>query len=152
MIAVVMGSHNDVSVMKPAFDVLEEFKVPWEHHVLSAHRTPDKMMNYAKKAKSRGIKIIIAGAGGAAHLPGMMAAFSGLPVLGVPISSPLGQLSGLAPLLSIVQMPDDVPVATFSINGAFNAAIFALQMLAISDEELQARLQESLARRKGDDT
>ncbi len=123
-IGVVMGSASDHEIMSDAVAVLQEFHVPSEVHVLSAHRTPDAMLAYAHDAKDRGLEVIIAGAGGAAHLPGMIAAATTLPVIGVPIA--LARLDGLDSLLSIVQMPRGVPVATVAINGATNAALLAI--------------------------
>lgn len=134
-IAVIMGSDSDLPVMQEAVTVLKEFRIPYELLVLSAHRTPEETLNYAQKTFEKGIKIIIAGAGGAAHLPGVMAAFSPLPVIGVPIKT--ATLNGLDSLFSIVQMPPGVPVATVGINGAKNAAILAAEMLAIEDKSLQ---------------
>ena len=129
-----MGSQSDWPVMEAAADLLAEFGVPFEARVLSAHRTPEAMTAYAESAASRGIRVIIAGAGGAAHLPGMMAASTALPVIGVPV--PTRHLQGLDSLLSIVQMPGGVPVATVAIGGAKNAGLLAVQILATSDAEL----------------
>jgi 5-(carboxyamino)imidazole ribonucleotide mutase len=139
IIAVVMGSDSDWSVMSDAAAVLAEFDVPYEVEVVSAHRTPDKMIAYGKAAAGRGLKAIIAGAGGAAHLPGMLAAVTTLPVIGVPV--PLSRLDGLDSLLSIVQMPAGIPVATVSIGGARNAGLLAIRMLAASDAQLTGRLE-----------
>jgi 5-(carboxyamino)imidazole ribonucleotide mutase len=135
-----MGSSSDWEVMKHAADILSEFNVPYEAEVVSAHRTPDRMFEYAETAVKRGLKCIIAGAGGAAHLPGMIAAKTILPVLGVPVTS--RQLKGLDSLLSIVQMPKGIPVATFAIgdSGASNAALFAVALLAVEDTKLATRL------------
>ena len=135
-----MGSRNDYAVMRAAVEVLREFGVPHEARVVSAHRTPDLLFTYAESAAARGLRVIIAGAGGAAHLPGMVAAKTVLPVLGVPISATA--LQGFDALLSIVQMPKGVPVATFAIGaaGATNAALFAAAMLATTDPALQAKL------------
>src|SRR5882672_3365863 len=140
LVGVVMGSDSDWEVMQHAARQLESFAVPHECRVLSAHRTPDEMFRYAETAASRGLRCIIAGAGGAAHLPGMLAAKTTLPILGVPV--PSRHLQGLDSLLSIVQMPRGVPVATFAIGeaGAINAALFAVALLAVSDEELRGRL------------
>ncbi|MBM7704231.1 5-(carboxyamino)imidazole ribonucleotide mutase [Metabacillus iocasae] len=140
-VAVIMGSQSDWETMKHACDILEELHIPYEKRVVSAHRTPDYMFEYAQTAKERGIKTIIAGAGGAAHLPGMVAAKTTLPVIGVPVRS--SNLNGLDSLLSIVQMPGGVPVATVAIGkaGATNAGLLAAQMLALSDEELSKRLE-----------
>ena len=136
-----MGSSSDADIMKAAANVLDEFCVLNEFAVVSAHRSPDWMFEYAKSAEKRGLKVIIAGAGGAAHLPGMMAALTVLPVIGVPIKSS-NSIDGWDSLLSIVQMPNDVPVATVAVNGAHNAGILAVEMLAINDKELKARLIE----------
>ena len=133
-----MGSTSDWEVMSAAVETLESFGVEYEKRVVSAHRTPDLMAEYAKSARSRGIGVIIAGAGGAAHLPGMVAAMTDLPVVGVPVKS--RALNGLDSLLSIVQMPAGVPVATVAINGAKNAALIAVSILSLTDKELHARL------------
>jgi 5-(carboxyamino)imidazole ribonucleotide mutase len=140
VIGVVMGSRNDYAVMRAAVDILREFNIPHEVRVVSAHRTPDLMFSYAETAAARGLRVIIAGAGGAAHLPGMLAAKTIVPVLGVPISATA--LQGFDALLSIVQMPKGVPVATFAIGaaGATNAALFAVATLATTDPELEAKL------------
>jgi 5-(carboxyamino)imidazole ribonucleotide mutase len=140
LVAVVMGSDSDWSVMSAASEVLAEFGVDHEVEVVSAHRTPEKMIAYGKDAAGRGIRVIIAGAGGAAHLPGMLAAVTTLPVVGVPV--PLSRLDGLDSLLSIVQMPAGVPVATVSIGGAKNAGLLAIKILATSDEPLTSRLSD----------
>jgi 5-(carboxyamino)imidazole ribonucleotide mutase len=140
IVAVVMGSDSDWSVMKDAAAALAEFDVPHEVEVVSAHRTPEKMIAFGREAAARGIRVIIAGAGGAAHLPGMLAAVTTLPVIGVPVA--LAKLDGLDSLLSIVQMPAGVPVATVSIGGARNAGLLAIRMLAISDPELATALAE----------
>ena len=139
-VAVVMGSDSDWAVMKDAAAVLAEFGVIHEVEVVSAHRTPTKMISFGRDAADRGIRVIIAGAGGAAHLPGMLAAVTTLPVIGVPVA--LAQLDGLDSLLSIVQMPAGVPVATVSIGGARNAGLLAIRMLAISDPVLETALAE----------
>ena len=140
VVAVIMGSRTDWDTMQAAVEILEVFSVPHESRVVSAHRTPDLMFEFAEQARDRGIRVIIAGAGGAAHLPGMVAAKTTLPVIGVPVQS--RALSGLDSLLSIVQMPRGVPVATVAIGqaGAANAALLAVEILALHDEELQARL------------
>ncbi|MDP2339555.1 MAG: 5-(carboxyamino)imidazole ribonucleotide mutase [Deltaproteobacteria bacterium] len=140
VVGIVMGSSSDGPTMAGAADVLRQLQVPFESRVLSAHRMPDAMFRYAEDAEGRGIKVIIAGAGGAAHLPGMLAAKTSLPVLGVPVQSKA--LSGLDSLLSIVQMPGGVPVATFAIgeSGAKNAGLFACAILALGDPALRARL------------
>lgn len=136
-----MGSSSDADIMRAAVDVLERFGIPNEFAVVSAHRSPDWMFEYAKSAEKRGLKVIIAGAGGAAHLPGMMAALTVLPVIGVPIKSS-NSIDGWDSLLSIVQMPNDLPVATVAVNGAHNAGILAVEMLAINDKELKEKLIE----------
>jgi 5-(carboxyamino)imidazole ribonucleotide mutase len=140
LVGVIMGSKNDYAVMRAAIDILREFDVPHEARIVSAHRTPERMFSYADTAAARGLRVIIAGAGGAAHLPGMVAAKTVLPVLGVPI--PATALQGLDSLLSIVQMPRGVPVATLAIGvaGATNAGLLAVQILATTDPHLQARL------------
>jgi 5-(carboxyamino)imidazole ribonucleotide mutase len=140
VVGVVMGSDSDWETLRRATEILKEFGVPFEARVVSAHRTPDLMFEYAESARDRGLRIIIAGAGGAAHLPGMLAAKTTLPVLGVPVQS--RALSGQDSLLSIVQMPKGVPVATFAIGeaGAANAALFAVAMLALEDPALAKAL------------
>ena len=135
-----MGSTSDWEVMAAAAETLEAFGVPYEKRVVSAHRTPDLLVEYAKTARERGIEVIIAGAGGAAHLPGMTASMTPLPVIGVPVKS--RALNGLDSLLSIVQMPAGVPVATVAINGAKNAALIAVSILALKDEKLAVSLDE----------
>lgn len=140
IIGIIMGSDSDNPTMQQAAEVCREFGVPFEIRVVSAHRTPDVMAEYAKTAKSRGIKVIIAGAGGAAHLPGMTASFTTLPVIGVPIQTKT--LSGVDSLHSIVQMPPGVPVATVAIGGGKNAGLLAIQILALSDEKLSNQLDE----------
>ncbi len=137
-VGVIMGSDSDWPVMSDAVQVLREFGVRSEAHVVSAHRTPAGMLRYAETAADRGLRVIIAGAGGAAHLPGMVAAATPLPVIGVPV--PLRHLDGLDSLLSIVQMPAGVPVATVSIGGARNAGLLAVRILAVSDEALRERM------------
>lgn len=136
-----MGSNSDWPTISQAADVLDSFEVPYEAEVVSAHRTPEKMYDYAKTAKSRGLKCIIAGAGGAAHLPGMVSALTTLPVLGVPVESKA--LKGMDSLLSIVQMPGGIPTATFAIGpaGAKNAALYAVSILALSDDSLGQKLE-----------
>ncbi|MFO1320858.1 MAG: 5-(carboxyamino)imidazole ribonucleotide mutase [Burkholderiales bacterium] len=145
-IGIVMGSQSDWDTMQNAARMLEDLGVPYEARVVSAHRTPDVMFEYAEQAAQRGLKAIIAGAGGAAHLPGMLAAKTRVPVLGVPVQS--RALSGLDSLLSIVQMPKGIPVATFAIGeaGAANAALFAAAMLAVDDPDLGGRLDAFRAR------
>ncbi len=135
-----MGSDSDLPVMQEAAQMLEDFGVGYEITIVSAHRTPDVLVSYATKALGRGIKVIIAGAGGAAHLPGMTASMTVLPVIGVPIKTKT--MDGLDSLLSIVQMPPGVPVATVAVNGAKNAALLALQMLGISDKKLQKKISD----------
>ncbi len=138
-IAIIMGSDSDLEVMKEAANVLDEFKIEYEITVVSAHRTPERMYNFAKEAKGRGIKVIIAGAGGAAHLPGMVASITTLPVIGVPVK--LKTMDGLDSLLSIVQMPAGVPVATVAINNAKNAGILAAQILGTHNEGIADSIQ-----------
>jgi 5-(carboxyamino)imidazole ribonucleotide mutase len=138
LVGVIMGSKNDFAVMRAAVDILREFGVPHEARIVSAHRTPDRMFSYADTAAARGLRVIIAGAGGAAHLPGMVAARTTLPVLGVPIAATA--LQGLDSLLSIVQMPRGIPVATLAIGGAANAGLLAVQILATTDAALAAKL------------
>lgn len=144
LVAVVMGSDSDLPVMALAAQALEEFAVPHEVRVISAHRTPHDMLHYADGARDRGLRVIIAGAGGAAHLPGMLAAASPLPVIGVPV--PLSQLDGLDALLSIAQMPAGVPVATVAIGGARNAGLLAVRILATANDELHDRVCAGQAR------
>ena len=139
IVAVVMGSDSDWPVMKAAADTLAEFDIPHEVEVVSAHRTPRKLVEFGSSARGRGLKVIIAGAGGAAHLPGMLASVTPLPVIGVPV--PLRNLDGMDSLLSIVQMPAGVPVAAVSIGGARNAALIAIKMLATGDDALLDRLE-----------
>lgn len=139
-VSLIMGSDSDLKIMKSASETLDSFKVEHETLIVSAHRTPEKMQEYALKAQGRGVKVIIAGAGGAAHLPGMVAALTTLPVIGVPVS--LKNLDGLDSLLSIAQMPKGVPVATVAIDNATNAALLALRILAIDDQELTKKLEE----------
>ncbi|MGA7054285.1 MAG: 5-(carboxyamino)imidazole ribonucleotide mutase [Mycobacterium sp.] len=139
-VGVIMGSDSDWSVMQDAAEALAEFDIPAEVRVVSAHRTPAVMFDYARGAADRGIEVIIAGAGGAAHLPGMVASATPLPVIGVPV--PLARLDGLDSLLSIVQMPAGVPVATVSIGGARNAGLLAVRILGSSDPRLRARILE----------
>ena len=140
LVAILMGSTSDAETMEPARATLKEFGVACEFKVLSAHRTPDQALKYAEDASGRGIQVLIAGAGGAAHLPGVLAAKTTLPVIGVPIQSK--SLNGLDSLLSIVQMPSGVPVATVAINGSANAALLAIEILALKYEDLQTRLTQ----------
>jgi 5-(carboxyamino)imidazole ribonucleotide mutase len=138
LVSVVMGSDSDWPVMEAAVTALTEFGVPWEADVVSAHRMPREMISYGSEAAGRGLRVIIAGAGGAAHLPGMLAAVTPLPVIGVPV--PLAHLDGMDSLLSVVQMPAGVPVATVAIGGARNAGLLAVRILAAADEDLRARM------------
>jgi 5-(carboxyamino)imidazole ribonucleotide mutase len=140
LVGVVMGSDSDWPVMQAAAEALEEFKVPYEADVVSAHRMPREMIAYGEHAADRGLRVIIAGAGGAAHLPGMLASVTPLPVIGVPV--PLKHLEGLDSLLSIVQMPAGIPVATVAVGGARNAGLLAVRILAVADEALRARMVE----------
>lgn len=133
LVAVIMGSDSDADVMKDACDILREFKVPFETKIVSAHRTPEMMQTYAKAAAGRGIKVIIAGAGGAAHLPGMVASLTTLPVIGVPVAK--GSLKGLDALLSIAQMPKGIPVACMAIENSGNAGLLAVRILALSEKK-----------------
>ena len=139
-IGIVMGSDSDWPVMKAAAEACEEFDVPFEADVVSAHRMPDEMLAYGRDAAGRGVKVIIAGAGGAAHLPGMLAAVTPLPVIGVPV--PLKYLDGMDSLLSIVQMPAGVPVATVAVGNARNAGLLAVRILAASDPDLQQKMTD----------
>ncbi len=139
MVSIVMGSRSDLEVMREAVDTLRELGVEHEVTVVSAHRTPDRMFAYAKGAADRGVKVIIAGAGGAAHLPGMIASLTILPVIGVPIKS-RNSIDGWDSLLSILQMPAGVPVATVAVNGSRNAGLLAVQILAVADEELAGKM------------
>ncbi len=140
LVGVVMGSDSDWRVMSDASQVLSDFAIPHEVEVVSAHRTPDKLIRYGRDARERGLKVIVAGAGGAAHLPGMLASVTALPVIGVPV--PLATLDGLDSLLSIVQMPGGIPVATVSIGGAKNAGLLAARILATSDERLADKVEQ----------
>ncbi len=151
VVGIVMGSSSDAEVMAGAAEVLDDFGVQFETRVVSAHRTPEAMLDYARGARARGLRVIVAGAGGAAHLPGMLASMTSLPVIGVPVA--LARLDGLDSLLSIVQMPRGVPVATVAVNGAANAALLAVRILAVDDDDLAARLddhRETLAREARD--
>lgn len=139
-VGIIMGSKSDYEVMKKACEVFDEFQVEYEKKIVSAHRTPELLYQYAKTAKERGIKVIIAGAGGAAHLPGMVSAITTLPVIGVPVKS--SNLSGLDSLLSIVQMPGGVPVGTMAINGSRNAALYALSILSLQDDVIAKKLED----------
>lgn len=154
LVGIIMGSDSDLPTMKPAAEICEEFGIPYEMRVVSAHRTPDDMAEYGKTAHKRGLKVIIAGAGGAAHLPGMTATYSVLPVIGVPVQSKA--LQGLDSLLSIVQMPPGVPVATVAIGKAKNAGILAAEIIGASDPEVQEKVlqykedMKEMSRRKND--
>jgi len=139
LVGIIMGSDSDLGVMQGAVEILAEFGVAHEVRIVSAHRTPDVMWDYAKQAADRGLRVIIAGAGGAAHLPGMTASMTPLPVIGVPV--PLAQLDGLDSLLSIVQMPAGIPVATVAVGNARNAGLLAVRILATSDLDLQRRME-----------
>ena len=139
LVGIIMGSDSDLPVMRAAADVLKDFEIAFELTVVSAHRTPLRMVEYAKSAKERGLKVIIAGAGGAAHLPGMVAAITPLPVIGVPVKSS-NSIDGWDSILSILQMPNGVPVATVALNASKNAGILAAKMLALSDDQLADRM------------
>jgi 5-(carboxyamino)imidazole ribonucleotide mutase len=138
-VSIIMGSTSDMPIMEEAAKILNDFKIPFEINALSAHRTPDKVMTFAKNAYSRGIRVIIAGAGGAAHLPGVIAALTPLPVIGVPIKASIS-LDGWDSILSIVQMPPGIPVATVGLNGAQNAGVLAVQILAVGDDKLMEQV------------
>ena len=139
LVSIIMGSDSDMKIMEEAVHIIKSFNISYEIDIVSAHRTPEKLYSFAKNAHVRGVKVIIAGAGGAAHLPGMVAAISPLPVIGVPIKS-TNSIDGWDSILSILQMPGGVPVATVALNGAKNAGILALQILSTSDSDLQNRL------------
>jgi 5-(carboxyamino)imidazole ribonucleotide mutase len=138
-VGIIMGSKSDLPVMQDAIEILKEFGIESEVNIVSAHRTPDKMFKYASSAKNNGIKVIIAGAGGAAHLPGMVASITTIPVIGVPVKS-RNSIDGWDSVLSILQMPNGVPVATVALNGAKNAGILAAQIIGISDEVISQKL------------
>ncbi len=138
-VSIIMGSTSDLGVMEKAAKLFDEFEIPFEINALSAHRTPDEVEKFAKGAKDRGIKVIIAGAGMAAHLPGVIAAMTPLPVIGVPINA---SLAGFDSILAILQMPPGIPVATVAVNGSLNAAILAVQMMATGDNEMMQKLVE----------
>lgn len=140
IVGIIMGSDSDLNVMSEAAKILDKFQIPYEITVVSAHRTPKRMYEYAENAKERGLKVIIAGAGGAAHLPGMVAAITTLPVIGVPIKT--STLSGLDSLYSIVQMPSGIPVATTAINGSSNAGLLAARILGAFDKEISVKISE----------
>lgn len=137
-VGIIMGSDSDLPIMQEAAKILDYFEIEYELTIVSAHRTPERLVDYAKKSKSRGIQVIIAGAGGAAHLPGMVASLTELPVIGVPIKT--STLNGLDSLLSIVQMPRGVPVATVAINGSKNAGILAVQIIGLKDSDIQKKV------------
>jgi 5-(carboxyamino)imidazole ribonucleotide mutase len=141
IVGIIMGSDSDLNVMQAAADVLNTFNIPFELTVVSAHRTPERMMDYAKTARKRGLKVIIAGAGGAAHLPGMVAAITSLPVIGVPIKSS-NSIDGWDSVLSILQMPSGVPVATVALNGAKNAGLLAAQIIGSSDAAIGNAMED----------
>lgn len=141
MVGIIMGSTSDLPIMQDAADILKEFGIAYELTIVSAHRTPERMFEYAKTASSRGVQVIIAGAGGAAHLPGMTASLTPLPVIGVPIKSS-NSIDGWDSLLSIVQMPNGIPVATVAINGAKNAGILAAKILGATNMDLQKKLSD----------
>ena len=139
VVSIIMGSDSDLPIMKSSAEILDQFGVPYEITVLSAHRTPEKAVEYAKGARDRGIQVVVAAAGGAAHLAGVVAALTTLPVIGVPMKS---NLNGLDSLLSIVQMPEGIPVATVAVNGAGNAALLAIRILSLANSELQKKLED----------
>ena len=141
VVGIIMGSKSDLGVMQDAADILTQFGVNFEMTVVSAHRTPERMFSYAKEAQKRGLKVIIAGAGGAAHLPGMVASITTLPVIGVPIKSS-NSIDGWDSILSILQMPNGIPVATVALNAAKNAGLLAAQILAVADESITEKLQD----------
>lgn len=141
LVGIIMGSDSDLNVMQGAADILSELRVPFEIAVVSAHRTPERMFDYAKEAHSRGLKVVIAGAGGAAHLPGMVASLTTLPVIGVPVKS-TNSIDGWDSVLSILQMPNGVPVATVALNAAKNAGILAAQIIGVLDDEVNRRVGE----------
>jgi 5-(carboxyamino)imidazole ribonucleotide mutase len=141
IVGIIMGSDSDLNIMQAAADILKTFNIPFELTVVSAHRTPERMVEYAKQAKSRGLKVIIAGAGGAAHLPGMIASITTLPVIGVPIKSS-NSIDGWDSILSILQMPNGVPVATVALNAAQNAGILATQILSTGDKKLLKKISD----------
>lgn len=148
IIGIIMGSDSDLPIMEAAFKILEDFQIEYEVKILSAHRTPDQHAEYSKTAAQRGLKVIIAAAGGAAHLPGVTAAHTTLPVIGVPIKGK--SLEGMDSLLSIVQMPGGVPVATVAINGAKNAALLAISIIALTDEKILKKLKNYKKQMEGD--
>lgn len=141
LVSIIMGSNSDFPVMKPAADLLNEHQIPFEINIVSAHRTPERMFDFAKNAHARGVKVIIAGAGGAAHLPGMVASITPLPVIGVPVRSS-NSIDGWDSLLSIIQMPNGVPAASVAVNSSKAAGLLALKMIAVGDEALYAQLSQ----------
>lgn len=141
LVGIIMGSDSDLSIMQSSADILKEFGIPFELTVVSAHRTPQRMVEYAQKAKERGLKVIIAGAGGAAHLPGMVASITSLPVIGVPIKSS-NSIDGWDSVLSILQMPNGVPVATVALNAAKNAGILAAEIIGVSDDKISGKVTD----------
>jgi 5-(carboxyamino)imidazole ribonucleotide mutase len=144
-VSIIMGSDSDLNVMKQAATILEEFQIPYEITIVSAHRTPKRLVEFSEAAHQRGVEVIIAGAGGAAHLPGMVASISPLPVIGVPVKSS-NSLDGWDSILSILQMPGGVPVATVALNGAKNAGLLAAQILSVGNKELQKKMLDYKAR------
>lgn len=141
LVSIIMGSASDMPVVREAAEFLNEMQIPFEMNALSAHRVPDMVAEFAKNAEQRGVKVVIAAAGGAAHLPGVVAAFTALPVIGIPIKS-TNSVGGLDSILSILQMPAGIPVATMALNGAKNAAILAVQILAVADENIAAKMKK----------
>lgn len=141
LVGIIMGSDSDLNIMQPASDILKQFDIPHEVTIVSAHRTPQRMMEYAQKAKTRGLKVIIAGAGAAAHLPGMVASITSLPVIGVPIKSS-NSIDGWDSVLSILQMPNGVPVGTVALNAAKNAGILAAEILGTYDKQISQKVEE----------
>ena len=144
LVGVTMGSDSDLPVLKPGLQILDDFRIPYHLTITSAHRTPERMLNYAHEAASRGLKVIIAAAGGAAHLPGMIASSTSLPVIGVPVKA--STLDGMDSLLSIVQMPRGVPVAAVAINNSVNAALLAIRVLGAEDESIRQQINEYMAK------
>lgn len=148
-VSIIMGSQSDLSVMSQAAEYLNSIEIPYEITIVSAHRTPKRMVEFAEAASDRGVKVIIAGAGGAAHLPGMVASLTHLPVIGVPVKSS-NSIDGWDSILSILQMPNGIPVATVALNGAKNAGILAAEILAISDDRIRAKVIEKRAKQTQD--
>lgn len=144
LVSIIMGSNSDFPVLKDAADLLNNHKIPFEINIVSAHRTPDRMVEFAKTAHTRGVKVIIAGAGGAAHLPGMVASITPLPVIGVPVKSS-NSIDGWDSLLSIIQMPNGVPVASVAVNSSKSAGLLALKMLAMNNQQLFSQLEKEIA-------